>query len=70
MKVEIKNEVFGSKFEDIVSIEINWKTYERWSVVLLKRKEDGSLSPVKAELFEKWRDVVKYLGSLGVEFYE
>ena len=65
METELKSEVWGMRRLTVDKIEIEYKPYKMWVVVLYnKDKDSGNLRRFQANVLETWEKVLKYLNSL------
>lgn len=65
METELKSDVWGMRRFTVDKIEIEYKPYKMWVVVLYnKDKDSGTLRRFQANVLETWEKVLKYLNSL------
>ena len=65
METELKSEVWGMRRLTVDKIEIEYKPYKMWVVVLYnKDKDSGTLRRFQANVLETWEKVLEYLNSL------
>ena len=65
METELKSDVWGMRRFTVDKIEIEYKPYKMWVVVLYnKDKDSGTLRRFQANVLETWEKVLEYLNSL------
>lgn len=65
METELKSDVWGMRRFTVDKIEIEYKPYKMWVVVLYnKDKDSGTLRRFQANVLESWEKVLEYLNSL------
>lgn len=65
METEVKSNVWGMRRFTVDKIEIEYKPYKMWVVVLYsKDKDSGTLRRFMANVLDTWEEVLEYLNSL------
>ena len=63
METELKSDVWGMRRFTVDKIEIEYKPYKMW-IVILYNKDSDTLRRFQANVLESWDKVLEYLNSL------